>query len=204
MSGLFINNLRWNVSILYHRFNVLLFLKSIHVVKHCFLFRIFARLSREKQRFDNIKLTFADFDGALYQLSNPDGDTSRILVSIRLKFFKELQEYGANDVSLLPSSSSPLPLFLIVFFFTSAASAEVRKTSSRPSAARIFRDAGGGFAKLARRHQWIGAQHRFAQKKLLCFRFWNLLRSAGGRRTESKWFANFLLCAINPSFEECA
>lgn len=86
-------------------------------MKDCFLFRIFARPSREKQRFDNIKLTFADFDGALYQLSNPDGDTSRILVSIRLKFFKELQEYGANDVSLLSSSSSsPLPLFLIVFF----------------------------------------------------------------------------------------
>lgn len=54
--------------------------------------------SGEKQRFDNINLTFADFDGALYMLSNPEGDTSRILVSIRLKFFKELQEYGANDL----------------------------------------------------------------------------------------------------------
>lgn len=47
-------------------------------------------------------------------LSNPEGDTSRILVSIRLKFFKELQEYGANEVRLLtiPCSNQRVLAFL--------------------------------------------------------------------------------------------
>uniref|UniRef100_A0A914C4E9 Arp2/3 complex 34 kDa subunit n=1 Tax=Acrobeloides nanus TaxID=290746 RepID=A0A914C4E9_9BILA len=40
--------------------------------------------------------TFADFDGVIYHLSNPDGDKSKLLLSISLKFYKELQQHGAD------------------------------------------------------------------------------------------------------------
>lgn len=43
--------------------------------------------------------TFADFDGVIYHLSNPDGDKSKLLLSISLKFYKELQQHGADAVS---------------------------------------------------------------------------------------------------------
>lgn len=45
-----------------------------------------------------IELTIADFDGALYHISNPNNDKSMLMVSISLKFFKELQEHGADDL----------------------------------------------------------------------------------------------------------
>lgn len=41
----------------------------------------------------------ADFDGVLYHISNPDGDKAKLLVSISLKFYKELQDHGADEVS---------------------------------------------------------------------------------------------------------
>ena len=47
---------------------------------------------------DLVDITIADFDGVLYHLSNPDGDKSKIRVSISLKFYKELQEHGADDL----------------------------------------------------------------------------------------------------------
>lgn len=46
-------------------------------------------------------LTFisaADFDGVLYHISNPNGDKTKVMVSISLKFYKELQEHGADEV----------------------------------------------------------------------------------------------------------
>ncbi len=39
-----------------------------------------------------------DFDGVIYHISNPNGDKTKVMVSISLKFFKELQEHGANEV----------------------------------------------------------------------------------------------------------
>ncbi len=39
-----------------------------------------------------------DFDGVLYHISNPNGEKSKVMVSISLKFFKELEEHGANEV----------------------------------------------------------------------------------------------------------
>ncbi len=38
----------------------------------------------------------ADFDGVVYHLSNPGGDRSKLLLSICLKFYRELQEHGAD------------------------------------------------------------------------------------------------------------
>lgn len=41
-----------------------------------------------------------DFDGVLYHISNPNGDKTKVMVSISLKFYKELQEHGADEVRL--------------------------------------------------------------------------------------------------------
>lgn len=43
---------------------------------------------------------FLDFDGVLYHISNPNGDKTKVMVSISLKFYKELQEHGADEVRL--------------------------------------------------------------------------------------------------------
>lgn len=41
---------------------------------------------------------FTDFDGVLYHISNPNGDKTKVMVSISLKFYKELQAHGADEV----------------------------------------------------------------------------------------------------------
>ena len=43
-------------------------------------------------------LFLADFDGVLYHISNPNGDKTKVMVSISLKFYKELQAHGADEV----------------------------------------------------------------------------------------------------------
>lgn len=47
---------------------------------------------------DAIDITIADFDGVLYHISNPGGDKSKVQVSIALKFYKDLQEHGADQL----------------------------------------------------------------------------------------------------------
>lgn len=47
---------------------------------------------------DAVNVTVADFDGVLYNISNPDNDRSKLIVSISLKFYKELQDHGADEV----------------------------------------------------------------------------------------------------------
>jgi len=47
---------------------------------------------------DSVDIKVADFDGALYHVSNPDGDKTKIMVSISLKFYSELSKYGADDL----------------------------------------------------------------------------------------------------------
>ncbi|XP_061922650.1 actin-related protein 2/3 complex subunit 2-B-like [Entelurus aequoreus] len=39
-----------------------------------------------------------NFDGVLYHISNPNGDKTKVMVSISLKFYKELQEHGADEL----------------------------------------------------------------------------------------------------------
>ncbi|MBN3308437.1 ARPC2 protein, partial [Amia calva] len=39
-----------------------------------------------------------DFDGVLYHISNPNGDKTKVMVSISLKFYKELQEHGTDEL----------------------------------------------------------------------------------------------------------
>jgi len=47
---------------------------------------------------DSIEITVADFDGALYHFSNPNGDKSKLRLSIGLKFYKDLSEHGADEL----------------------------------------------------------------------------------------------------------
>lgn len=53
---------------------------------------------RSSGKFDKTDVKFADFDGVLYHLSNPNGDCSKLMLSILLKFYKELQQHGADEL----------------------------------------------------------------------------------------------------------
>ena len=61
---------------------------------------------------------FTDFDGVLYHISNPNGDKTKVMVSISLKFYKELQAHGAALplVGPLPFSEGHIPLTNRGFF----------------------------------------------------------------------------------------
>nr|CAG4647974.1 EOG090X07NU [Moina brachiata] len=47
---------------------------------------------------ESINVVVADFDGVLFHISNPDSDKSKVRVSISLRFYKELQEHGADEL----------------------------------------------------------------------------------------------------------
>lgn len=47
---------------------------------------------------ESVLVTVADFDGALYRISNPKDDKTKVNVSISLKFYQELQKHGAEGV----------------------------------------------------------------------------------------------------------
>lgn len=52
----------------------------------------------EGNKPESVNVVAADFDGVLYHIVNPNGEKSKIKVSVSLKFFKELQEHGADSV----------------------------------------------------------------------------------------------------------
>lgn len=43
-------------------------------------------------------MVIADFDGVVYHLSNPNGDRTKLILSIQLKFYRDLQEHGADEL----------------------------------------------------------------------------------------------------------
>ncbi|ODN02444.1 putative actin-related protein 2/3 complex subunit 2 [Orchesella cincta] len=47
---------------------------------------------------ESTDITIADFDGVLFHISSHNGDKTKLKVSISLKFYKELQEHGADDL----------------------------------------------------------------------------------------------------------
>jgi actin related protein 2/3 complex subunit 2 len=51
-----------------------------------------------KNKPESIDITVADFDGVLYHISNIDGDKTKVRTSISLKFYKQLQEHGADEL----------------------------------------------------------------------------------------------------------
>jgi len=49
-------------------------------------------------KFETVNVNFADFDGVVYHISNPDNERSKLMLSISLKFYKELQQHGTDDL----------------------------------------------------------------------------------------------------------
>ncbi|XP_037930298.1 actin-related protein 2/3 complex subunit 2-like, partial [Teleopsis dalmanni] len=47
---------------------------------------------------ESIDVRIADFDGVLFHISNVNGDKTKVRVSISLKFYKQLQEHGADEL----------------------------------------------------------------------------------------------------------
>jgi len=66
------------------------------IVEETLSVKIKKALAGEKP--ESVLVTVADFDGALYRLSNPKDDKSKVNVSISLKFYQELQSHGAENV----------------------------------------------------------------------------------------------------------
>ncbi|KAL1918575.1 uncharacterized protein VTP21DRAFT_2597 [Calcarisporiella thermophila] len=54
-----------------------------------------SRFSSEK--VENIRMTVVDFDGVTYFIHTPESKT-RIVLSMAMKCYKELEQYGANDI----------------------------------------------------------------------------------------------------------
>lgn len=54
--------------------------------------------AKEGGKPESVNVTFADFDGVLYKVSNPDGVKTKLILSISLKFYAELQQHGAEDL----------------------------------------------------------------------------------------------------------
>jgi actin related protein 2/3 complex subunit 2 len=49
-------------------------------------------------RPESTDIRFADFDGVLYHLSSVNGDKSKLILSISLKFYQELQQHGTDEL----------------------------------------------------------------------------------------------------------
>lgn len=52
----------------------------------------------KNNKVDSVDVSTADFDGVLYHVSNLNGDKTKIRISIALKFYKQLQQHGADDL----------------------------------------------------------------------------------------------------------
>ncbi|XP_065319798.1 actin-related protein 2/3 complex subunit 2-B-like isoform X2 [Gordionus sp. m RMFG-2023] len=50
----------------------------------------------EGSKLEKTDIILADFDGVLYHISNPENDKTKLIISISLKYFKELLKYGAD------------------------------------------------------------------------------------------------------------
>lgn len=59
---------------------------------------IFFSSHRSNTKLELVDVTFADFDGVIFHISNLKDDKYKIRVSIALKFYKDLQEHGADDL----------------------------------------------------------------------------------------------------------
>ncbi|KAJ7370181.1 Actin- protein 2/3 complex subunit 2 [Desmophyllum pertusum] len=49
-------------------------------------------------KFESVDITIADFDGVQFHISNPDGEKSKLRLSISMKFYADLQKYGADEL----------------------------------------------------------------------------------------------------------
>lgn len=52
----------------------------------------------EEEKPSSLDIKVSDFDGALYHVGNPDGNKNKIIISISLNFYDELQKHGADEL----------------------------------------------------------------------------------------------------------
>lgn len=74
------------------------------IVEETLTLKIRNALAGHKQ--ESTEILAADFDGVLFHITNVGGDKSKVRVSISLKFYKQLQEHGADE--LLKREYGPL------------------------------------------------------------------------------------------------
>lgn len=53
---------------------------------------------RNNEKLESVDVKVADFDGVLFHISNVNGDKTKIRISISLKFYRQLQEHGSDDL----------------------------------------------------------------------------------------------------------
>lgn len=53
-----------------------------------------------RQKYDKTCINISDFDGVVYNLSNPNDDTTKLRLSIFLHFYKDLRQHGSDQVYL--------------------------------------------------------------------------------------------------------
>ncbi len=58
--------------------------------------RVRVKNAQSGQKHEPLGVNLADFDGVQYRISTPSNDKTKILFSIALKFYKELQTHGAD------------------------------------------------------------------------------------------------------------
>ena len=49
-------------------------------------------------KLEPLNINLADFDGVLYRISTPNNEKTKVAISISLKFYKELQSHGADEL----------------------------------------------------------------------------------------------------------
>lgn len=49
-------------------------------------------------KLEPLNINIADFDGVLYRISTPNNEKTKVAISISLKFYKELQSHGADEL----------------------------------------------------------------------------------------------------------
>ncbi len=60
--------------------------------------RVRVKNAKSGQKAEPLGVSLADFDGVQYRISTPSNDKNKILFSIVLKFYKELQSHGADEL----------------------------------------------------------------------------------------------------------
>ncbi|VEL29841.1 unnamed protein product [Protopolystoma xenopodis] len=56
--------------------------------------------ARQMMKHEKFDYTLADFDGAIYRLHSMSNDKSKILLDFTVKFFKDLQKHGVDEVHI--------------------------------------------------------------------------------------------------------
>ncbi|EGD77919.1 hypothetical protein PTSG_09554 [Salpingoeca rosetta] len=66
-------------------------------VENRILSEVLSSRASETEEIAPVDMTVADFDGTMYHVSNPEGDATKVLVSISVPFFHQLQQFDVDS-----------------------------------------------------------------------------------------------------------